>query len=109
MLFLHTIAMFQVAAMQQLGKILDPVSGEITRDLVQARISIDILEVLKDKTRGNLSKTEEEFLDKVLFELHMNYVDEARATKETTESEGEGANTENKKPGEGVGEGETGK
>lgn len=83
-LFLQVVSMFQVAAMQQLGKLVDPVSGEISRDLEQAKISIDILDVLKEKTHGNLSKDEEEFLGKVLFELHMNYVEELKKPAEDT-------------------------
>lgn len=77
LLFLHLIAMFQAAAMQHLGKILNPLTNTIERDLEQAKMSIDILDMLKAKTLGNLSKSEQDFLDKVVFELHMNYVDEA--------------------------------
>ena len=85
LLFLHVISMFQAAGMQQLGKIADPVTGEVARDLGQAKVSIDILEALKEKTQGNLNGTEAEFLDKVLFELHMNYVDELKTSKEAGE------------------------
>ena len=84
-LFLHLVSMFQVAAMQQLGKLMDPVSNEIKRDLVQAKASIDVLDMLKEKTQGNLSEPEREFLDKVLFELHMNYVDEVKAAEQKAE------------------------
>ena len=84
-LFLHTISMFQVAAMQHLGKLMDPLSGKVQRDLDQAKISIDILDVLSEKTKGNLTKAEDEFLSKVLFELHMNYVHELKASNETAE------------------------
>lgn len=109
-LFLHTVAMFQAAAMQQLGKILDPMSGEIAKDLAQAKLSIDILEVLKEKTKGNLSSMEEEFLDKVLFELHMNYVDEVKAAGEAggPELKGKGAKARGEEPEKGVGGGEDG-
>jgi len=91
LLFLQVISMFQAAAMQQLGKIVDPLSGEVTRDLEQAKMSIDILEVLKAKTSGNLDQREAEFVDKVLFELHMNYVDElkTRSAGEAEEAEGD--------------------
>jgi hypothetical protein len=94
MLFLHTVAMFQAAAMQQLGKLPDPAGGEIAKDLAQAKITIDILDVLKEKTKGNLSKTESEFLDKVLFELHMNYVDELKSSKTTDAESGKGSTGE---------------
>jgi hypothetical protein len=109
-LFLHTVAMFQAAAMQQLGKILDPTSGEVAKDLAQAKLSIDILEVLKEKTKGNLSSMEAEFLDKVLFELHMNYVDEVKASEGAggPERKDEGSKERGKEQGKGVGGGEAG-
>lgn len=74
---LQLIAMFQMAAMQQMGKLPNPVTNEVERDMRQAKASIDLLETIKRKTQGNLIDAEAEFLDKVLFELHMNYVDEA--------------------------------
>ncbi|NQU04456.1 MAG: DUF1844 domain-containing protein, partial [Calditrichaeota bacterium] len=47
------IITFQTAAMQQLGKITDPFSGKLQRDLEQASISIDTLDMLQKKTKGN--------------------------------------------------------
>lgn len=96
MLFLQVVSMFQVAAMQQLGKLVDSASGEIRRDLEQAKISIDILDVLREKTQGNLTENEAEFLKKVLFELHMNYVEELKkpaddAADTSTSDSGEAA------------------
>ena len=87
LIFLQLVSMFQVAAMQQLGKFVNPVTNEVERDLEQARVSIDTLDVLKEKTKGNLTVEEEEFLDKVLFELHMNYVDELKREPEEKTSE----------------------
>jgi len=89
LLFLQVISMFQAAAMQQLGKFVDPTTGEVIRDLTQAKISIDILDVLKQKTKGNLTEVEGELLDKVLFELHMNYVDELKMSEKGEEGEGD--------------------
>jgi hypothetical protein len=87
--FLQLIAMFQMAAMQQLGKLPNPVTNEVERDLQQAKASIDVLETIKSKTEGNLIEAEAEFLDKVLFELRMNYVDEAnRESKKDDEDAG---------------------
>jgi hypothetical protein len=101
-LFVHLVMMFQVAAMQQLGKVMNPVTNKIERDLDQAKFSIDTIAMLKEKTKGNLSPSEEEYLGKVLFELQMNYVDEVdRAKKEDkasadekTAGEGEDKQTE---------------
>lgn len=90
MLFVHLIAMFQSAAMQQMGKLPNPATQKIERDLEQAKMSIDMIDMLKEKTTGNLSSTEQEFLDKLLFELHMNFVDESGKPDEQENSE-EGA------------------
>ena len=71
--------MFQMAAMQQMGKLVNPATNEVERNLDQARTSIDIVEMLQRKCADNLEEAEKKFLDKVLFELRMNYVDEVRA------------------------------
>jgi hypothetical protein len=81
-LFVQLVAMFQYAAMQQMGKLPSPVSGRIERDLAQARISIDMIEMLQRRTEAQRSPRESEFLDKVLFELRMNYVDESKRPQE---------------------------
>ncbi len=78
LLFLHLVSMFQFAAMQQMGKLPNPVTGKIERDLEQARMSIDMIEMLHAKTAGSRTSAESEFLDKVLFELRMNFVDEKK-------------------------------
>ena len=76
LLFTQLILMFQTAALQQMGKLKNPVSDAIERDLAQAQISIDLLEMLRTKSKGNLSVAEEKILSNVLQELKLNYVDE---------------------------------
>lgn len=88
-LFVQLVATFQFAAMQQMGKIANPVSGEIERDLDQARASIDVVEMLQRKTEGHRSARESEFVDKVLFELRMNYVDEVKRSDAEQEKAGD--------------------
>ena len=88
-LFLQLVAMFQYAAMQQMGKLPNPVSGKIERDLDQARISIDMIEMLQSRTQASRSARESEYLDKVLFELRMNYVDESKRPAEPAPEEKE--------------------
>ena len=88
-LFLQLVAMFQYAAMQQMGKLPNPVSGKIERDLEQARISIDMIEMLHNRTQASRSARESEYLDKVLFELRMNSVDESKRAPETGPEEKE--------------------
>ncbi len=69
--------MFQTAALQQMGKLKNPVSDTVERDLAQARISIDILDVLHRRMKGNLRESEDRMFTTVLRELRLNYVDEA--------------------------------
>lgn len=87
-LFFHLVLMFQMAAMQQIGKIPNPLTQKIERDLEQAKYSIDVLVMLQHRTKGNLTDQENEFMKKTLFELQMNYVDEVnRSEKEGKEPE----------------------
>jgi len=74
--FIQLVLMFQTAALQQMGKLQNPITQKIERDLEQARFSIDILEMIQNKTKNNLSENEKKFLEHTLFELRMNYVDE---------------------------------
>jgi hypothetical protein len=95
-LFVQVVSMFQVAAMQQMGKIPNPLSNRIERDLAQAKASVDILSMLKEKTAGNLSKRESEYLGKVLFECQMNYLEELKRPEPEAAGEvddGSGENT----------------
>lgn len=75
-LFTQLVLMFHGAAMQQMGKIKNPVTDKIERDLTQAQFSIDMLDMMKDRTKGNLSPEEERFLQSLLQELKLNFVDE---------------------------------
>jgi hypothetical protein len=79
--FVQLVLMFQTAAMQQMGKIQNPFTQKVERDLDQAKFSIDMLEMIQQRTKGNLSESEKKFLDHVLFELRMNYVDEMNKDK----------------------------
>ncbi len=63
--------------MMQLGKLVNPITGEVSRDLEAARMSIDLLGMLQEKTKGNLDAGEERLLTSVLTTLRMNFVDES--------------------------------
>ena len=75
-LFTQLVVMLHTAGMQQMGKLKNPVTGQINRDLGQAQLSIDMLDMISEKTRGNLSSEEERLLKSLLQELKLNYVDE---------------------------------
>jgi len=64
------------SALVQLGLIEDPASGQKTKNLALAKQTIDLLVMLEDKTRGNLTSDEENMLKNLLYELRMLYVKE---------------------------------
>lgn len=80
--FIQLVLMFQTAAFQQMGKLENPITKKVERDLDQAKFSIDMLEMIQQKTKNNLSENEKKFLEHILFELRMNYVDEVNKDKE---------------------------
>lgn len=59
-----------------LGVIEDPTSGTKTKNLLLAKQTIDILVMLEEKTRGNLSPDEEAMLKNILYDLRILYVKE---------------------------------
>jgi hypothetical protein len=65
-------------ALVHLGEMADPSSGQAQRDLAMAQQLIDILGMLREKTRGNLDHDEQALLDAILFDLRMKYVEIAR-------------------------------
>jgi hypothetical protein len=77
-LFVNLVMIFKSAAMQQMGKVVNPLTGKVERNLEQARFSIDTIAMLKDKTRGNVTADLEKLMDSVLLELRMNFVEETR-------------------------------
>jgi hypothetical protein len=92
-LFMQLVLMFHQAAWQQLGKIPNPMTNKVERDLEQARMSIDLLDMLKARTQGNLSEDESRVLEQVLRELKLNFVDESDKEKKEKTVPQEGAGT----------------
>ena len=86
MLFYSLIISLQGSAMQYLGKIMNPATGKIERNLDAAKHSIDMLEMIQRKTSGNLSDDEKQTLQHMLYELRLNYVDESKKPEEPADS-----------------------
>ncbi|MCW8813693.1 MAG: DUF1844 domain-containing protein [Ignavibacteriaceae bacterium] len=80
-LFMQLVIQNQQIAMMAMGKIKNPVTDKIERNLEHAKIYIDSLDMLMAKTKGNLSEYEEKFLTETLKELKLNYVDEVDKDK----------------------------
>ena len=76
--------MFHTSAMQGLGKIADP-TGEVHKNLEYVSQTIDLMEMLKVKTKGNTTEQIEKTLDTMLSELKLNYVDEKGKESVTSE------------------------
>ena len=81
MLFMSFVLSLSQAAMQQMGKVTNPLTGKIERNLGQAKVTIDMMEMLKEKTKGNLVKEEEKLISETLATLQLNYVDEVKKGK----------------------------
>jgi hypothetical protein len=67
-------------ALVNLGEIPDPQSGRPSSNLPAAQQLIDIIGILKEKTRGNLDHDEQALLDAILYDLRMKFVERARQT-----------------------------
>lgn len=86
--FIHFISSLYSSCMFQLGKIINPMTGKIEKDLNGAKATIDLLRMLEAKTKGNLSEKENSALSDALSNMQMNYVDElTREQQKKTEPE----------------------
>ncbi|MBK7702992.1 MAG: DUF1844 domain-containing protein [bacterium] len=72
----------QTGALVQLGKIADPQSGQMRRDLEGARLSIDLLDMLKAKTKGNAHPEVAALLSRAAMDLKLNFMDELKKDRE---------------------------
>ena len=72
--FSGIVQMFQIEGFTALGKIAHPMTGKTEKNLEQASFVIDLLAVLQEKTKGNLTDSEARLLDNALRDLRLNYV-----------------------------------
>ncbi len=77
-LFLQLVLGLQQAGMMSLGKLMNPMTRQVEKNLDAARDTIETLSAIEARTRGNLEPDEERVLRQVLSELRMNYVDEVK-------------------------------
>lgn len=86
-MFMYLVGSFEMSAMMAMGKIKNPITGEIEKDLTQAQFSIDILEMLQAKTKDHLSEYEQKFLENTLGQLKLNFIDESAKPSDTVKSD----------------------
>lgn len=75
MLFMHLVSMLAMSAIQQMGKLVDPNTGKAETNLDAAQATIDMLDMLEARTRGNLDADETKLIKDTLMSLKMNYVE----------------------------------
>ncbi len=76
-LFMHLVLQNQQMAMISLGQVKNPVSDRLDKNLEYAKLSIDTLDMLVQKTKGNLSEYEEKLLAETVNQLKIFYVEES--------------------------------
>ncbi len=91
-LFSFLVMSYQTSALMQMGQLQDPSTKKVEKNLENAKLSIDILGMLQQKTKNNLTKDEAELLDSVLRELRLVFVKEK--SKEATAEKSTKSKTE---------------
>ena len=78
----YLVEMFRYQAWLGLGKIANPISGTVERDLDMAKVMIDLMNELEERTEGHRSQDETLLLQGTLTDLRLNYVEEMRKPAE---------------------------
>jgi hypothetical protein len=68
------------SALMHLGEAPDPETGTMQENLQLARQTIDLISMLDEKTKGNLTGDEERLVTQILFDLRMRYVEKSKTT-----------------------------
>ncbi len=82
-MFYQLVLSMQANAWTQMGKTASPLTGKVERNMGQAKLSIDMLEMIQSKTVGNLTDEEKKLLENTLYQLRMNYVEEVKKDQES--------------------------
>ena len=104
-LFDQLISSLVHSAWVSLGKIKNPMNDALERDLDQASVQIDMLDMLYNRMSGNFSESEEQYLGHLVRELKMNFVEEKNKPAEesaTTNSDEKDESIDEVKTGEKV-------
>ena len=104
MVFTQFISGLYTSTMQHLGKLMNPFTGQVDRNLDAAKHTIELVRMLKEKTKGNLTTKESDTLNNALSNMQMNYVDELerqeRSPGKSAEEESKPEEEKQKKPSE---------
>lgn len=89
LLFMMLVQQHEQIAMMGMGKVKNPASDKVERDLKSAKYAIDTLVMLEKFTQGNLPKELSGFLNQTLTNLRLNYADEKKKDNGEPKSENE--------------------
>ena len=78
-LFMNLVMMLASSAMQQMGKLVNPMTQKTEVNLDGAQVTIDLLTMIQTRTRGNLDADEDKMLKDLLSSLQLNFVEMAEA------------------------------
>jgi hypothetical protein len=76
--FANLILSLSTSALIQLGEIQDPMTQKNEKNLPLAKQTVDLISLLQEKTKGNLTPDEEKLMENVLYDLRMRYVKATR-------------------------------
>jgi len=86
-LFDQLISSLVHSAWVYLGKIKNPINDKLEKNMDQASVQIDMLDMLFKRMTGNLSEEEDKYLGHIIRELKMNFVEEKNKPEESNSSE----------------------
>jgi hypothetical protein len=66
------------SAIMSLGLVPNPATNKVEKNIDMARFNIDLLKLLKDKTKGNLETEESQFLDSIIGDLQLKFVEASK-------------------------------
>lgn len=89
LLFMMLIQQHQQIGMMGLGKLMNPATNQMEKDMASAKYAIDTLTIIAKYTEGNLPKELKGYLDQTLTTLRLNYADEAKKGDTPTKPKGE--------------------
>jgi len=95
-LFITLISSLSSQAWIQMGKIKNPMTDKIEKNLEAASMSIDMLSMIQEKTKNNLNEYEGKLIDQTVKDLKMNFVFEKNSSEQ--ESKEEKSDKSEKKP-----------
>ncbi len=76
-LFVALVYSLQMQAMMNLGKIKNPMTEVIEKNLEAASVSIDMIEMLLNKSKEGFTEEEKKVLEHIVSDLRLNYVNES--------------------------------